>query len=425
MCTTINCTICTRILLVRTAMRNGSAWSTSGTFRSTLSLVLSSSGDPPFSTKCLTIDLNTNSTRFALSMVLYYYLLLTRPVTFGLIYTRGYFTREFGWIAGMSIWILTLPIFPISVLLPLMIYRRIKEMFVAGWMTKGPGAIFFTRPQGLAQGIVWDMWLFLGMYTSSFLMTGTDPTAMKHIEYDAVANKWFWRDLFKRADVRYPRNMATWRDGKLTVHHAFQPDDKIIAKLTDSYLGIGDTVMTCGTDWTNDEDLTTKLRDLYGDKEAFLTEFVECRKSLGVHQLDVLTARIEGQIQVLRVIYWGDCTGKTSHSATTGYMCDARVEKVTSATSWYSPTYKNQKINMIGQTLPGMAEAVRDCVAAHEACKTPWLGVIGWDVSFTERGRPVFFEGNYGISRLRRHCFSSIWALIETIRVLAPIGRRI
>lgn len=357
--------------------------------------------------------------RFFLSLVLFYFLLLTHPLSF-VVYSYRYFVLEFGTILG-TLATPMLPAFPF-VLSAIVTYRRIKERWEAQWMQQGPGAIFFTRPKGLAEGFLWDMWLFLGMYTSSFLMTGTNPVAMSHIVKDSVANKWFWRDLFERTGVRYPRLMANWKNGELHVNYPMNNGIKMMSKLVDSYLGIGDSQYQHGKDFSDDEELAASLKKAYGDKDAFLTEFVDCKKSLGVHQLDVLTARINGKIEVLRVLYWGDCSGDTSHSASTGYMCDANTESILAPIRWYSPTYLNQKTGMVGQKLPGMAAAVRECQRLHANCDIPWLNVVGWDCAFTESGAPVVhFEGNYAISRLRRHCFSSLRALYETIRAFAPI----
>ena len=255
-------------------------------------------------------------------------------------------------------------------------------------------------------------------------MTGTNAVAMQHIEKDTVATKPFWRALFQKTGVRYPRMMAEWRDGSLDVKHDLT-GVRVMSKLFDSYLGIGDCQYEHGKDFKEPGELQTLLKTAYGNKDAFLTEFVDCKKNLGVHQFDVLTARIDGEIKVLRVLYWGDCSGDTSHSASTGYMCDPNTETIIAPIRWYSPTYLNQSTGMVGAHIPGMAEAVRECQRLHKNCDVPWLNVVGWDCALTEDGPPiVHFEGNYGISRLRRHCFNTPRALFETIRAFAPVFSR-
>jgi len=299
-------------------------------------------------------------------------------------------------------------------------------MFKASWMTKGPGSIFFSRPQGFVNSILWDMWLFMGIFTSSYIMTGTNRTAMKHIEYDAVANKWFWRDVFKKGGVFYPTKIGSFQNGKLEVNlKKVKKEDKIIIKEPDSYLGIGDLTLTKGYDFQNKQDLKDLCLKTYGnDKEAYIAPLIRCDKKYGVHQLDILTAKMkDGTIQVLRVLYWGDCTGNTSHSATTGYLVDPITETVVSAATWYSPSYLNQKTNMVGQKMPGVKKACAECIKLHKIAmsKANWLGIIGWDLAFTNKNMIVHFEGNYAISRLRRHCFSSFAAMYRTLAEFAPV----
>ena len=239
-------------------------------------------------------------------------------------------------------------------------------MFKASWMTKGPGSIFFARPSGFANSVLWDMWLFLGLFTSSYIMTGTNRTAMKHIEYDAVANKWFWRDVFKRGRVFYPTKIGSFDKGELKVNlKNVKKGERIIIKEPDSYLGIGDLTLEKGKDFQTTHDLKGICTRTYGiDKEAYIAPLVQCDKKYGVHQLDVLTAKMQdGSIQVLRVLYWGDCTGSTSHSATTGYIVDPETETVVSATTWYAE-------HMTSSLLPYYTQRIAEIQVQSDLCKS-------------------------------------------------------
>ena len=191
--------------------------------------------------------------------------------------------REYTPLFGIFVFVFT-PVFPVMLLLPITLILRVKEMFKASWMSKGPGSIFFARPKGMINSVLWDMWLFLGLFTSSFIMTGTNRTAMKHIEYDAVANKWFWRDVFKRGNVFYPTKIGSFVKGELKVNMKnIKKGDKIIIKEPDSYLGIGDLTLEKGKDFSTMNELKEICSKTYGnDKEAYVAPLVQCDKKYGV-----------------------------------------------------------------------------------------------------------------------------------------------
>ena len=110
-------------------------------------------------------------------------------------------------------------------------------------------------------------------------------------------------------------------------------------------------------------------------------------------QLDVLTARVKGKVEVVRCLYWGECFGETSHTATSAYMVDVNNECIMDPIHWYAPPYKEFEAKRIGDKLPGLAATIATCIAAHEASDLPWLTAVGWDVMMTDDGPGVFFEG--------------------------------
>jgi hypothetical protein len=107
---------------------------------------------------------------------------------------------------------------------------------------------------------------------------------MKHIEYDAVANKWFWRDVFKRGNVFYPTKIGSFVKGELKVNMKnIKKGDKIIIKEPDSYLGIGDLTLEKGKDFSTMNELKEICLKTYGnDKEAYVAPLVQCDKKYGV-----------------------------------------------------------------------------------------------------------------------------------------------
>jgi hypothetical protein len=107
----------------------------------------------------------------------------------------------------------------------------------------------------------------------------------------------------------------------------------------------------------------------------------------------VLTARVKGKVEVVRCLYWGECFGETSHTATSAYMVDVNNECIMDPIHWYAPPYKEFEAKRIGDKLPGLAATIATCIAAHEASDLPWLTAVGWDVMMTDDGPGVFFEG--------------------------------
>ena len=68
------------------------------------------------------------------------------------------------------------------------------------------------------------------------------------------------------------------------------------------------------------------------------------------------------------------------------------------------------KPKQIGKHLPGIKQAVRDCVRAHENMGLDWMPMVGWDCVLTNKDA-VFFEGNFAAQRLPRRIFLS-WKLM-------------
>eukprot|EP00947_MAST-08B_sp_MAST-8B-sp1_P001936 g1936.t1 len=294
-------------------------------------------------------------TRMALSMAAFYYLAATQPVHF-FVYTWRYNIMYYGLFFGLLL-TMTYPVLPLA----LCVWEtldRIKQMFKADWKQAGPGAIFFARPPNPVAALFWDYWLNISMYTSIYLLVGTNQDGIDHGMYDKIANKHYWTKLIGSVGGRLPRTMFQWKDGELEVFHPLR-GVRVMSKLTDSYLGIGDCILEEGKDFDGEEQLKEVLREKYGDKEALGNEFCVAAKKFGVHQLDVLTVRVKGEVKVARCIYWGECLGDTSHSATSAYMCDIDQEVIERPARWYSPTYKNFKSERTGQHLPGLKEVLQ------------------------------------------------------------------
>jgi hypothetical protein len=203
------------------------------------------------------------------------------------------------------------------------------------------------------------------------------------------------------------RSVGEWdgKSGKLTPSEKLEGLD-VVVKLPDSYLGIGDLFLEHGKDFKTAADLEGILQQSYRGKEAFLLEWIRPRKDMeGVHQLDIITVRTPNGIEPLSVLYWGDCSGPSSHSCRAGYTVDFHTEKIIGPTKWYSYAFVNQATPRIGETLPGVKAAVQKACAAHQQVPFKWLKAAGWDCMLTDKRGAVFFEGNFAGARLPRRVF--------------------
>lgn len=387
--------------------------------------------------------------RYALSIALHYYLLITRPMSYTL-YTWRWSTMCYYTIPG-AILTLFIPVLPLMLIL-VVIWEQIMAKFKANWKTASPGATFFSKP-GITrtQGWVWDLWLNISIYTSNYMIFGHDAMGVRNsFDEKGIETKHLWFRLFQDCGARYPRHMVHWdgNDLKILVPESeMEEGDKIMVKLYDSYLGIGDAVfekinllkgealpvhpknkerdvVLYFRDYAELKALMS-ARDEYMGVAAYGSEFVLPHKDIGIHQSDHLTMALpNGKVKVLRSLFWGDCTGETSHSSTSGYFIDSQKETIEAPTRWYSPVFRDAPAKRSGQHIPGTKAACEKACEMHAkiVAEHPWCRIIGWDTMTTtgQDKSQVFFEGNMAMSRFRRHIFSGSAILIEACRLLAP-----
>ena len=76
------------------------------------------------------------------------------------------------------------------------------------------------------------------------------------------------------------------------------------------------------------EDINNILKTNYTDKTCILMEVVKPLPQLGVHSLDILTAKDpQGRVQLVDIIVWTVTKTRTSHAATECYMIDYKTGK--------------------------------------------------------------------------------------------------
>jgi hypothetical protein len=288
-------------------------------------------------------------------------------------------------------------------------------MFAADWATAGPGAVFFLQPDGFVAATCWNAYLNISIYVGLFMACGNNEMALRHSWDDEITTKDYWRKIMEAAKMRMPRELARWDNDHLEKYFPFKNSD-IVVKLTDSFLGIGDQFLVAGKDFETEDDVEKFLGSTtfpgadgkpnsYQGKQALILEKVKPDPLYGVHSLDILTMTTVDGPKVVSILYWGDCTGPSSHTCRAGYTVNLETEKIEGKATWYSPFFAKQKDDLIGTHLPGLKETCQKAIDAHANCGFPWLRMIGWDAMIMPNDEIVFFEGNFASARLPRRMF--------------------
>ena len=127
-------------------------------------------------------------------------------------------------------------------LLAVVIGQMIKDKFTTSWMHDSAGATFFARPKGPVAILLWEWWLNISMFSSTYLLTGHNREGVLHSVYDIITTKDFWFAKGKMFGARFPRILLRWDGGKIIVDHDMRKGARVIFKLENSYLGIGDII---------------------------------------------------------------------------------------------------------------------------------------------------------------------------------------
>jgi len=145
----------------------------------------------------------------------------------------------------------------------------------------------------------------------------------------------------------------------LVLFEGFKTEDKrkMIIKLVDAYLGIGDKVFETETKISDAEDYF-KSNDNYDYKgtKALLLDFIQPAPELKVHSFDIVTIlQPDGEIGVTQCLLWKDCEGPTSHSTTSGYSFDYVEGKVAQCVNHYSYHFsQTTKYNFLNTEIKGV-----------------------------------------------------------------------
>jgi len=357
--------------------------------------------------------------RFSLVVFLHYFLAITHPIAYPKFVFR-YLNEWYGIptaVCGLCFWF----VYPFWVFC-LEVCKRVKQQWTVDWTQAGPGSVFFARPNGFINSLCWDTYINASMMSAHFLYNGTSQEAIASSVKDlpGASTKSFWRDVvFENCGLRKARQVGTWKDNKMTLHHDPENVD-LICKVEDSYLGIGDEWLTYGKDFDTKEDLEKFCQKTYANEPlVHLLEIVRPDPVWGVHSLDIVTVDTTEGPRVLSVILWTDCTGASSHTAKSGFcVCASTGKIVTPSGKWYSVAYKNQNMSHIGRIIPGVQAACREAIDAHKVVlkHSPWMAAVGWDLMLMKNEEWVWFEGNYAQARTPRRIFLTASNLYHAVK---------
>lgn len=92
--------------------------------------------------------------------------------------------RRYGPFRGLILtcWLPVLPFF----LMFAELIKRLAEMLPwaeTDWKMKGPGRVFFTRPDSLVASVLWDFYLSVSVFSGTFLQYSNDPDGLMHTWY--------------------------------------------------------------------------------------------------------------------------------------------------------------------------------------------------------------------------------------------------
>ena len=261
-------------------------------------------------------------------------------------------------------------------------------------------------------------------YTGNFYILGPCEEAIQTMYWDTdKTTKVFWRRILKESGARIPEQVGVWDGAELELEDGALQHSSLLIKVTDSCMGIGDLFLEQSQDFKTRVELESIFKSKYPGKGCILMEVVRALPALGVHSLDILTARDgAGEVQLVDVVVWAGSPTQSSHCSTSAYMLDPRTGITCSYGKWYNPNFVNSSKEGLGVLYPQVAEAVKTAMRAHKNLPYSWLTVVGWDCMVTEDSSMVFFEGNLAAWRCPRRIFLTWRSLLYFIRHISWVS---
>ena len=189
--------------------------------------------------------------RVARTLVTFWWLVLTHPVSFVVFLVRYNMLWESEGGKGLKmgagsaiLTLLTYPLYPIAALV-LVLFKQLFSAPPAFSTT-----VFFTPPDNALAVVLWEYYKLLSPPVAQFMLNRGDSDAIAHSWFDWVTHKHFWRRHLESVGARTPRELGRWKEGAdgtwgVEWFHALSGED-IVIKLKDESNGIGDAFLLNG-----------------------------------------------------------------------------------------------------------------------------------------------------------------------------------
>ena len=326
-----------------------------------------------------------------------------------------------------SIFTIFLPLMPIIMLFRILLNNLniLKSDFLSTIKTDDEveGKRFFTNNFGFLKGLLSDWNNGFQHYVCNFYIVGTNYEGIKGLYWIRLETKEFWRKNLIDVGAAVPKLLGSWKGNTADFHSDICNYD-LIVKQNDSFLGIGDMFLKANKDFQTVKDIENILESKYSDRDSLILKVVRPLSNLGVHSLDIVTARdISGNIRLVDVLVWTATSSWTTHTATKVYTIDPISETANTAARWYGSNFMNTDNSGIGVKYPGVKKAILQAIECHKNIKCDWLSAIGWDAMIAEDSSLVFFEGNLASGRVPHRMFLSFGSLKYFIRNMSWVSK--
>eukprot|EP00116_Pleurobrachia_bachei_P003965 sb/3464227/ len=357
--------------------------------------------------------------RLGVCLVGFIWAAISRPLSF-LHFTYLYhkiFTARWAGIGA----VLFLPLVPLVLLIKAVLLSKLSFLTMLDVDDEDLESMrFFTNDLSPAVSTLYDYTQEMSNYVANFYILGPNELALRTMYWDTpLTTKRFWRGQLVAAGAAVPECLGEWNEGRLEMEGEELPD-RVLVKVVDSCMGVGDKFLTRGTHYNTRVEIESLMEESYEGKSCILLRVVRPLPRLGVHSLDILTARAsDGSVMLVDVIVWSGSATDSSHSATRNYMIHPETGEACNYGRWYNPNFAGTGSEGLGVIYPGVKEAVQLALTAHRNLPYDWLKVIGWDCMITEDGSVVFFEGNLAAWRCPRRLFLTLPSFIFFASYLA------
>lgn len=363
------------------------------------------------------------TSRISLALTAFIFALLSRPFT--LVRYTFIFYKTFSGRSKAVLSVLLLPFWPITMFLNTLIFNNLSFLPMLNVNDDQLESLqFFTNSLSATASVLYDFSQELSNYIGNFYILGPCEEAIQTMYWDTEkTTKVFWRKQLSDVGARIPGEVGIWNGVSLEWKEDIKQYNSLCIKVTDSCMGIGDLFLKRYRDYNSYQDVEQIFRTKYLGKPCLLIEFITAHPDLGVHSLDILTARDPaGEVQLVDIVVWAGSASETSHGATDCYMMDPRSGVTCNFGKWYNPNFMKTSPAGLNKYYPGVSDAVLTALQAHKNLPFSWLNVVGWDCMVTEQSDIVFFEGNLAAWRCPRRLFLSLGNFIYFVSYISWIG---